>query len=237
MIQLDDKLIRYFEKLEKEDLIIYIVLRRYITEKSVIDLKKVVKITGYSELRISEILNKLSKLELILIKNSKMIDLLSSETIKLEQADDYYIYLINLYKDNKVNKDIKINKVNSIALPEDSDFITIKFKRVLRKLESKYKQGDIAELVNYFADKLILLYSLKRTPNWRREQFSIAKRLFKEHDLKLKDWQGAIDYFTKQDYWKGKLSSLKQIEKNIAQYIVQARKPESTIQNKVEVIA
>ena len=96
MIQLDDKLIRYFEKLEKEDLIIYIVLRRYITEKSVIDLKKVVKITGYSELRISEILNKLSKLELILIKNSKMIDLLSSETIKLEQADDYYIYLINL---------------------------------------------------------------------------------------------------------------------------------------------
>ena len=230
MIKLDDKLIRFFEKLEKEELVVYIILNRYITERVKIDLKKVIKITGYSELRFSEILNRLKTLKLILIENSRLIDLLSSEEADLEQAESYYIYLINLYKDNKANK------INSIAQQEDSEFITIKFKRVFRKLESKYKQGDVAELVNYFADKLILLYGLKRTPNWRREQFSIAKRLFKDHDLRLKDWQEAIDYFTKQDYWKGKLSSLKQIEKNIAQYVVQTKKSESIMQSKIQVI-
>ena len=51
-----------------------------------------------------------------------------------------------------------------------------------------------------------------------------AKRLFKVHNLTFKEWTSAIDYFLEQEYWQDKLTSLKQVEKNIHQYLSQVKK-------------
>ena len=63
----------------------------------------------------------------IKIDNYKLTDLLSSEGTKLEQADDYYIYLINLYKDNKAEYVFILNVLTVSSSVMENRFTPIIF--------------------------------------------------------------------------------------------------------------
>jgi hypothetical protein len=142
-------------------------------------------------------------------------------------GDEHYIY----YLVNTLNKDYKDSKEYSLGKTK----VTVKYKRALEKLTAIHSKKAQLELVNYFADKLIKKQGVGKTPDWRRQQWAISGRILREGKLSLQGWKDAIDYFLEQDFWQDKLTSLKQIEANLHQYVMK-RKKTTTVTKQVDII-
>ena len=226
MINLDDKLIRYFDVLTKRELTIYMMFNRYLTEQEPIPLDHILKLVHQTIFEYSNSINRLIEHGLIKIEPTEesfhLKDQLTGKrgeiTLKNKNrtgGEQHYIYNIIDNKNEKVNsllgfKGLEREKVN----------ITLRFKRVLHKIYDLDSQRRRVELVNYFADKINSMYGAGVvTPEWRRGQLSCAKRILKEHNFNLEEWKEAIDYFSVQEFWSDKLKSLKQVESNLHQFI------------------
>jgi hypothetical protein len=214
------------------------LIRGYISRGEGIPLENIKKILKQTDLELSRILNRLIGLGLILIKSTLLEDGLIKGSggilsFHKKDADEYYINnILKIYKDSNLEKTNRFINFKSIASSRE---ITIIFKRALSHLSTRADKINVPELVNYFADKLVKQYNIKRTPEWRRNQYSTAKRLFKSYDFNLEDWKEAIDYFLKQEYWKDKLSTLKQVERNLPQFMANRGKGNKT-RTKIRVI-
>ena len=244
MIQLSDNIIKYFNSLTKKELTIYLMFARYITEGQKIPLDHIPTITHQTEFEFSCSIARLVEQKVIAIeqtdKNVQFKDLLSGKntffTLKNKNrtvSEQHYILsIINKYKEDKSSKGFIGLKRQERNLHN----ITLRFKRVLDKIYDLDAKQRRVELVNYFADELNTLYGrgVIVTPEWRRAQLSCAGRILKDHNFTLGEWKAAISYFTEQDYWKGKLKSLKQIESNIHQYVAKHKK--KARQKRVQVI-
>jgi len=136
-------------------------------------------------------------------------------------------------KDSSLSR--KVGKLESSFYESESQKIWIVLDMIEKK--SAERQGDI--LVDYFADRLLDINSKETfSKKWRQGQVSAAKRIIREHRLlSLDDWKKAVDYFCKQTFWKDKLISLLQVERNLHQFTRQSNIKQTTqIDNKMKVI-
>jgi predicted transcriptional regulator len=239
MINLDDRLIRYFDSLTKKELIIYLMLNRYLTENQSIPLDHVMEVVHQTIFEYSNSINRLIELGLIEIEHTKEKPYLKDQltgnrgeiTLKNKNrtgGEQHYIYNIIDNKNKKVNSLLGLK-----GLEREKGNVTIRFRRVLHKIYNLDSQRRRVELVNYFADKINSMYGAGVvTPEWRRGQLSCAKRILKEHNFNLEEWKEAIDYFSVQEFWSDKLKSLKQVESNLHQFIAKkgAKKSKRKIQ-------
>ena len=235
MIKLDDKILSFLLKAERNTLVTYLLINRYLTQKETIPLDHIQKLTGQTEGELRESIQ-LLKAEKILTftkisqklalndcihRNKGIIRLKISNGKK---ADATYIYnILRKNNNNLLNKNTFV-ATDQAGVEKQQTIITLKFSRALKKIKSIQIKKQSENLVNFFADKLHNLFEVDRTPEWRRNQMLCAKRLFKVHNLTFKEWTSAINYFLEQEYWQDKLTSLKQVEKNIHQYLSQVKK-------------
>ncbi len=235
-MKVHENIIRKSRELNKTEIIVYLTIRRYMSARQDIPIDHVQKnILKLSDLEMGRALVKLLELGFFELQLDSLNDVLMKETALLtvrdldsvSGGDEHYIYyLIKTYKNSK---DIT---PNSLAKTK----VTVKFKRVLEKLSGLHAKKGQMDLVNHLADKLVDKHGIGRTADWRRQQWAIAGRLLRENKLPLKDWIAAIDYFLAQEFWDDKLNSLKQVEQNIHQFIMNRKKATPTSNVKVDII-
>lgn len=249
MIKLNDKILPFLLKAERNELIIYLLINRYLTNEESVPLDHIQKLTGLTDSELNFSLNYLREKKILISQGNDQKpafkDLIHRISGKIElreisgkKADAYYLNIISsIYIDsnnNSNNKDLYSNKINHelafLSQEKKQSIIALKFKRALKKIKRKAEQKQAEELVNFFADKLSNLHDIDRTSDWRHQQLACARRLFKIHRLPIKVWKEAISYFLDSEYWQDKLTSLKQIEKNIHQYLSHKEKKELSIE-------
>tara|TARA_Y100000034_G_scaffold110709_1_gene143110 strand:- start:463 stop:1182 length:720 start_codon:yes stop_codon:yes gene_type:complete len=231
MIQLNDKTIKYFKNLTKKEMMLYLVIMRYITENEDVPVDHIKLILQLPDLEFSREIQSLQEKGLLRIRKLEIncpieekSGKLTVRNKKLQEGRKHYIYNnINLYKNELSNKSI------SLSDRAEKEFdVTRQFRKGLSSLKERQLNTDTLNLVNYFADRLFKMYGINRTPEWRRQQLAVAKRILGSYKLSIIDWKQAIEFFMKQDYWGDKLKSLKQIENNIQQFLVKSKKIKKT---------
>ena len=236
MPKFDEQIIKMYKDLNKSELVFYLILRRYIDAGSVMNLDRVqnlmLKLTDPEMGR--QIVNLTDK-KVIKYDSGSITDAFTGEKCKLlpimkqseSGGDEHYIYyLVNTY-----NNSYKVNTSNSLAKTK----VTVRYKRALEKLTAIHSKKAQLDLVNYFADRLIKKQGVGKTPDWRRQQWAISGRILREGKLSLQGWKDAIDYFLEQDFWQDKLTSLKQIEANLHQFVMKKKKT-TQVKQKIDII-
>ncbi len=235
-MEVHENIIKHYKSLSKTELVFYLIIRRYISVNTALDLNRVQNLMlKLSDLEMGRQIVNMADNQIIKYDSSSITDVFTGEKCKLlplmkqseSGGDEHYIYyLVNTY-----NKGYKVNTPNSLAKTK----VTVKYKRALDKLTAIHVKKAQLDLVNYFADKLVAKHGIGRTPDWRRQQWAIAGRLLKEGKLSLPEWKEAIDYFLAQEFWDDKLNSLKQIEANLHQFVMK-RKKRTTVKKQVDII-
>jgi len=275
MIKLSDGILKYiFDKqLKGDNLVVYLLISRYLTEEENIPLDRVQRISGFTiegfnkgmeELLLSKIIvarrekgkwylkdTLQSREQRVILENtpakntlqrakSNKNNILSPLLQSLDHSADDIIYSNNknLREDSNKNryrkskesnqsKDSKgaAEKKSSSALQSDIEIEKAKiqvhreYMHCLRRLRDTALSKEAWKLVDYFAEQLVVLYKRRLSKQWRTQQAAVAKRLLRDYkDLTRVDWENLIDYFTKQQFWRDKLNSLKQVERNMHQY-------------------
>jgi len=236
MPKFNEQIIKLHKDLNKSELVFYLIIRRYISVGTAIDLSRVQKLMlKLSDLEMGRQIVNLVEKGVIKYDSSSITDAFTNEKCGLlplmkqseSGGDEHYIYyLVNTY--NNSNKDN-----TSISLAKTK--VTVKYKRALQSLTAIHIKKAQLDLVNYFADKLVAKQGVGKTPDWRRQQWAIAGRVLKEGKLSLEEWKDAIDYFLAQEFWDDKLNSLKQIEANLHQFVMK-RKKTTTVTKQVDII-
>ena len=235
-MKIHENIIKKYKQLSKTDLVVYLVFRRYLSARQDLPIDHIQKnILKLSDLEYGRAIVNLLDLGIFELQQDSLNDVFMEETalmtvrdLRAESGgDEHYIYsIINSYKNSK---DIT---PNSLAKTK----VTVKFKRTLEKLSALHAKKGQMDLVNYFADKLVDKHGIGKTADWRRQQWAIAGRLLREGKLSLKEWKEAIDYFLTQEFWDDKLNSLKQVEGNIHQFLVNKKKTGTVTKTKVDII-
>ena len=235
-MEVHENIIKHYKSLSKTELVFYLIIRRYISVNTALDLNRVQKLMlKLSDLEMGRQIVNMADNQIIKYDSSSITDVFTGEKCELlplmkqseSGGDEHYIYyLVNTY-----NKGYKVNTPNSLAKTK----VTVRYKRALDKLTAIHVKKAQLDLVNYFADKLVAKHGIGRTPDWRRQQWAIAGRLLKEGKLSLPEWKEAIDYFLAQEFWDDKLNSLKQIEANLHQFVMK-RKKKTTVKKQVDII-
>lgn len=249
MIHISDKILPHLLECSRKELMTYLLIKRYITEEENIPLDHIQRLTRQTQRQLGQTLAELRQRNIIRIEGSPLnqviLDLIdnSSGVVCLREKSrertisiilKEYKRVIELEYNKEQTDNKKITSARGLSLEQEK--ITKKYRKTLTKLRNKALKGDANLIVDHLADAMIRLYEgLSLTPRWRQAQFSIAKRLLKEHKLQAQEWLEAIDYFAGQKYWKDKLSSLKQVENNIHQYYNRQKK-KSSIAKKVTII-
>lgn len=224
-MEVHENIIKHYKSLSKTELVFYLIIRRYISVNTALDLNRVQNLMlKLSDLEMGRQIVNMADNQIIKYDSSSITDVFTGEKCELlplmkqseSGGDEHYIYyLVNTY-----NKGNKVNTPNSLAKTK----VTVRYKRALEKLTAIHLKKAQLDLVNYFADKLIAKHGIGRTPDWRRQQWAIAGRVLKEGKLSLDEWKEAIDYFLAQEFWDDKLNSLKQIEANLHQFVMKRKK-------------
>lgn len=235
-MEVHENIIKHYKSLSKTELVFYLIIRRYISVNTALDLNRVQNLMlKLSDLEMGRQIVNMADNQIIKYDSSSITDVFTGEKCELlplmkqseSGGDEHYIYyLVNTY-----NKGYKVNTPNSLAKTK----VTVRYKRALDKLTAIHVKKAQLDLVNYFADKLVAKHGIGRTPDWRRQQWAIAGRLLKEGKLSLPEWKEAIDYFLAQEFWDDKLNSLKQIEANLHQFVMK-RKKKTTVKKQVDII-
>tara|TARA_R110002096_G_scaffold228179_5_gene417607 strand:+ start:488 stop:1198 length:711 start_codon:yes stop_codon:yes gene_type:complete len=235
-MKIHENIIKKSKELSKTEIIVYLTLRRYLSARQDIPIDYVQKsLLNLSDLEMGRAIVKLIELGFFELQRDSLNDLFMEETALLtirdleaeKGGDEHYIYsIINTYNNSKAITP------NSLAKTK----VTVRFKRVLEKLSSLHAKTSQMNLVNYLADKLVEKHGVGRTADWRRQQWAIAGRLIREAKLPLRDWFAAIDYFLAQEFWDDKLNSLKQVEGNLHQFIMNRKKSANLPSTNVDVI-
>jgi hypothetical protein len=273
MIKLSDGILQYIfnKSLKGDDLVVYLLICRYLTEGEEIPIDKVQVLSGLKIEEFNNVMTQLSENKILKyslekgkyyiqetlqnrlqsvisaqkkrnsqtqrfsdIKNNNLAAIrLQSVEENPSAAESLYISYsnndnksIDNKKVNKENKDYKeINKNDSAAdslqgeISKAKESINKNYRSLLLKLYNKSIQNQALQLQDYFAEALLKLYKRSLSRQWRFQQISVAKRILREHkDISLDEWKKMIDFFCKQQYWRDKLTSLKQVERNRAQY-------------------
>jgi len=269
MIRIADEILPILIKLDRDQLIIYLLINRYMTGDEDVPLDHIRKLGGLETREFFRALEKLEKhaaLELKIEKVAERVapdelaspelrgervapDELASKNIVIrdiinekiapvsfrESVAPFYIKNIESYKSTSSiskqdNKQLGVEKKNNArargnSLSVNEQKVTRHWRTTLTKLHNKIIKNDANALVDYFAGCQLKLYDqISLTPAWRKRQFGTAQRLFRNHQLSLSTWQAAVDYFSKLEYWKDKLNSLSQVEKNIHQFLARRKK-------------
>lgn len=250
MIRISDEILPILIELDRDELIVYLLINRYMAEDEDVPLDHVRKLGGLGIPEFFRALERLEKHAALELKVELAPDELESKHIVIrdsinekiapvsfrEKEASLYIKNIEAYKnknDNTSNQ-LGIQKKNDAHARDDSlsiaeQKITRHWKAALTKLHNQLVKDDANALVDYFADYQLQLYDqISLTKSWRKIQFGIARRLFRTHQHSLVTWKAAVKYFAKQEYWKDKLNSLGQVEKNIHQFLAKHSKKRSS---------
>jgi len=263
MITLDDKIIRYFNKLTKKELVTYLMISRYLTEGEKIPLDNIQSVLNQTSNELIFTLGTLINAGVIKFLSEGEIDFSAAHEMdqffklkdcisskegfvtlreKNKKSLSFIIYIYNNYiKNNKYkylkdyNSKNETEREGEIISAEQSK-VTANWRRVLRHALNRDINARANMLVDHLADRLNKMYNMNQSGNWRMGQLKCAKRLFKDHNYSLDVWKSAIDYFTEQEYWQDKLNSLKQVEKNLHQFISKGLKKSSKPSTDVKVV-
>lgn len=236
MLKFSENIIKIHKDLNKSELVFYLIIRKYIDVNTPMSLERVQKLMlKLSDLEMGRQIVNLAEKNVIKYDSNSITDAFTDEKCDLlpimrqseSGGDEHYIYyLVNTY-----NNDNKVNSPNSLAKTK----VTVKYKRALEKLAGIHSKKAQLDLVNYFADRLVEKQGIGKTPDWRRQQWAISGRILREGKLSLEGWKQAIDYFLEQDFWQDKLTSLKQIESNLHQFVMK-RKKATQVRQQVDII-
>ncbi len=245
MIRIADEILPILIELDRDQLVVYLLVNRYMAEDEDVPLDHIRKLGNLGAPEFFRALEGLEKHAALELKVEPDPDELESKHIVIrdainekiapvsfrEEEASFYIKSIEDYKSPlPTNDQLGVQKKNSARAGDDSlsvgeQKVTRRWRAALTKLHNKIVKNDANALVDYFADWQLRLYDqISLTQAWRKQQFGTAQRLFRNHRLSLTTWQAAVDYFSKQEYWKDKLNSLNQIEKNIHQFLAKRKK-------------
>ena len=247
MIKLSDKILPFLNSLTKNELILYLLIMRYISEEEKIPVDHIQKLMKFSDERMGLVLKSLVEKQIIEIssENLTLKDLISEKTMGFivknqpnEKARLYYIYnTINKYINLKNLKESNsIYNASSSLLDKNQQGLTVNLKTRLKTLRRGVVKREGIELVNYFADALHKLHNIPRTRELRMKQLAVAKKIIMDYGLTLEEWKQAIDHFISQEFWIDKLNSLKQIENNLSQFMIKLNKTKTKSETKVRSI-
>lgn len=289
MIQLSDNVLPHLLKFSHEELRVYLLINRYLTEDQPVPLDHIQRLTKLSDSKYSEILTGLIDSEALEFSfegltdpqseaidqsapnqsatdqrnlalrdpiNEKMGTVRLTERLKVP-VEQYLDNIIYKKDKNKVKNKEESNKlrtaeravnsslesatrrppwVSQSQLEQSSpsklsELTTRRFKRFLNRLHNTMVKVEANQLVDHFANALLVLYSdMQLSPRWRTVQFSIARSLLKNYSYPLVFWKQAIDFFAEDKFWEDKLSHLKQIEDNIHRFLAtKKRKPKTKV--------
>ena len=238
MIQISDKVLPFLTKITKNELMLYVMIMRYISEEKEIPFEKIQKLTSFSSEKLVFTLKSLidKKLVFLSLRNLDLIDLIGEKKQKFlmktflqkKLADIIY----NTNKDNSKDNSNKSNKYkirsSFYELNKNQRALTVTLKNKLLTITRAAVKQESIDLVNYLSDALYHLHGIPKTRDWRLKQLAIAKRLLNTYKYTLKEWKEAVDYFKGQEFWQDKLNSLKQIENNLHQFIAKFRQAKQT---------
>ena len=261
MIKIHDSILPVLLELSRSQLIVYMLINRYLMENEDIPLDHIHEISKLTEHEFFGALRELEKLTAFVIKVTtspavqggiiiEILDSINEKTgvVSFRRKSSSYIYTnsIESYKNSINNKSIGIKDKESQTenLPPESPEtleaikkVNKKFKRGLTKIHNLIVKNDANALVDYFADCQLRLYpELRLNASWRTRQFSTAQKILKNYDYTVDLWKEGVDFLEKQEYWQDKLSSLKQVENNIHQLMVRKKKAKSRKKSKVKKI-
>ncbi len=257
MIQIHDKILPILLQLNRDEVIAYMLINRYLVEGEDIPFDKIVAfISGEGSLTeediddgdgyIFQILKSLEDRGAFIISADPDRGELAKDSLVIEDpineksgriySEEVALHIYINSKDsintennrNKTNKDISTQRKKNTTKKITPEAFTIKFRKSLDKLRNIIVQKDANELVDHFADVQHELYAeLDITPKWRKRQFGIAQNLFKDYEYTLTTWSNTINHLAKDKFWKDKLTTLTQVEKQIHQYLAKKGKKKS----------
>jgi hypothetical protein len=249
MIQISDKVLPFLTKITKNELMLYVMIMRYISEEKEIPFEKIQKLTSFSSEKLVFTLKSLidKKLVFLSLRNLDLIDLIGEKKQKFlmktflqkKLADIIYNTNKDNSKDNSNKSYRSIKKISNKSnkykirssfyeLNKNQRALTVTLKNKLLTITRAAVKQESIDLVNYLSDALYHLHGIPKTRDWRLKQLAIAKRLLNTYKYTLKEWKEAVDYFKGQEFWQDKLNSLKQIENNLHQFIAKFRQAKQT---------
>jgi len=252
MINIHDSILPILLELSRPQLLIYMLINRYLTEDLDIPIDHVQTLSKLTHYEFFNALSELERVSAFTIKTSRDPDELDSVFIELddpinEKAASFtckksaalllyynliveYKNLVNNEEDRNKNiktKDAKREKLSKAEI-ELQLKITKRFKKGLTKLHNRIVKNDANKLVDRFADCQLKLYpDLRLSDPWRKRQFATAQKILKHYSYEVKIWIECIELMEKNEFWQDKLSNLVQVEKNIHQLMVNKKKKAS----------